>query len=143
MKNKITIKHKNNNQPKQFSLATPAFRALFPDLQGGIKGYFFSFLQDVLGADSTKRYYSNKADIYNILANIMSGRRKQDECDKSVNRYPFLKKILDVEKVFCLKGTSIWEVFQTKIGLRFIAWELERGQVGINNLLSFEKEVLH
>lgn len=106
MKNKITIKHKNNNQSKQFSLATPAFRALFPDLQGGVKGYFFSFLQDILKINSVEKY--NKVD-----------------------------------KNFQLKGTSIWEVFQTKIGLRFIAWEMERGQIGINNLLSFEKEVLH
>lgn len=106
MKNKITIKHKNNNQSKQFSLATSAFRALFPDLQGGIKGYFFSFLQDICKIDSPEKY--NKVD-----------------------------------KSFQLRGTSIWEIFEKKMGLRFIDWELERAQMGINSLLSFEKEVLH
>lgn len=106
MKNKITIKHKNaDNQPKQFSLMTPAFRALFPDLQGGIKGYFFSFLQDVLKIYSPEKY---------------------DKMDKD----------------FAKRGTSIWEIFEKKIGLRFIDWELERAQMGVNSLLSFEKEVL-
>ena len=105
MKNQITIKHKITTINLNNFLATPA-SGVIPDLQGGIKGYFFSFLQDICKIDSPEKY--NKVD-----------------------------------KSFQLRGTSIWEIFEKKMGLRFIDWELERAQMGINSLLSFEKEVLH